>query len=216
MKIEYAENPLASKIYLDISEKKLLFWRYMWEMLDEEIYNFYYWMKDPEKQKKWYKELDNKPALEAHEELEKNMHNNPLNTVYEKLNSIWEKMIHTEYDESRIQSFIEALQDEHHGDCVNQPSSCLKCYAEDVLDFDSVPNLKHWGGTAAQINGAFFNPDTEKKDRKIEHAIDFLKSKDYNDNEYKKWDLEYIEKWKQQTAWAIEYLEYYKKEILNK
>ena len=41
MKIEYAENPLASKIYLDDNEKKLLFWKYKWDLIGDEIYGFY-------------------------------------------------------------------------------------------------------------------------------------------------------------------------------
>jgi len=156
MRIEYSQNPLASKVYLDTNENKLLFWKYMWEMLDDEIWRLADKIKDIGNTKDLDQQIQNKPLSEYYKKFQQEMLNNPFDTVHNELDKIWTKMIHIEYDSSKIQSFINALQDEHDGDCVNQPSSCLKCYAESHLDIESVPNLKHWGGTASQISGAFF------------------------------------------------------------
>jgi hypothetical protein len=210
MKIEYAENPLASKIYLDDSEKKLLFWKYKWDLLGDEIYGFYYWMKEPEKQKAGLKEHNNVQGLEAYEKLEQSMLFDPLNTVYEKLDKISENMSDMQYDESVIKDFIEALQESHHGDCISQCCSCLKCYVEDQLDMDyDVPNFREQSGHA--IHGAFFKPD-----QTIEQAIDYLKNKDFNTAEILTYQKEVVDRWKQENSSAIEYLEYYKKEILKR
>jgi len=229
MRIEYAENPLATKVFLDTPEKKLLFWRYVWEMLDEEIYNFYYWMEDPEKQKNWYKELNNLPALQKLEALEKDLIDAPLKTVHEILSKVWEKMITMKYDESKIESFIEALQSEHDGDCVYQACSCLKCWAEYELDIVTVPDTKKgfWGGVASTINSSFFNPETQKKDRTIEQAIDYLKTREYKTQSYSDvgsggeirtvtYDEETKNRLLEKRNQAVEYLEYYKKEVLGK
>ena len=210
MKIEYAENPLASKIYLDDNEKKLLFWKYKWDLIGDEIYGFYYWMKDPEKQKAGLKEYNNTQGLEAYEKLEQSMLSDPLNTVYQKLDKIVDTMLDMQYDESAIKDFIEALQESHHGDCIRQCCSCLKCYVEDQLDMDyDIPN---WHGQCGHtINGAFFKPD-----QTIEQAIDYLKNKDFNTAEILAYQKEVVDRWKQENSSAIEYLEYYKKEILKR
>jgi len=185
MKIEYNENPLASKVFLDDTEKQLLFWKYKWDMIGESV--------------SWI-EFDIREKKETN-----------LDNIQNKLRDISEKFIETKYDEESIKYFIEELQSSHCGDCVYEPQTCAKCYAEEHLGIDSTPNLKHWGGTARKIMSAF------SKNSTIEQAIDILKNKNYDSDEYKNWSKETdIDRWKQEDIWAIEYLEYYKKEILKK
>lgn len=42
-----------------------------------------------------------------------------------------------------VKCMIDALEEEHCGDCTCVPSSCVRCHAEDVLGLDTLPSSKH-------------------------------------------------------------------------
>ena len=47
--------------------------------------------------------------------------------------------------EKYVQSLIEALTDQHIGDCTAFPCSCEKCWAEDILEISTAPPSKMIG-----------------------------------------------------------------------
>lgn len=69
----------------------------------------------------------------------------------------WSNGLHADY--------VAALADEHLGDCVCSPCSCLKCHAEDFLGINTIAGLRKY--QASHIRSAFGNDG----DRSLDEAI---------------------------------------------
>jgi hypothetical protein len=107
MEIIYQHNPLANNVLLNESEKRLLFWRFL---IDTRV-------SDPL--------FDTCRAIEKIKN-NKNISAADLDEIYKNVKNIENVVDETEYDETKIESFIKALQSSHLGDCVSQCNTCLK------------------------------------------------------------------------------------------
>lgn len=96
------------------------------------------------------------------------------------------------------------LIDIHCGDCTCQPASCMKCWAESLLGFDTLAGLgKHEG---YQIDSAF-----ETEATTIDDALKTLKGKTWDVVTAEQWAI-HIPRWRQERDNAVAWLEAYKAE----
>lgn len=204
MEIIYQHNPLLNKVILNDTEKKLLFWKYSYvTQVGEAITSLSFYIDD-------YKNNRIKPSLILNETYRKKAEEflaNPLDKIHEIINDIENNFENLRYNETTIKYFIEALQESHFGDCINEPNSCLKCWAEDELDIVTMPNYP--GGIGRSLYYAFNNPNYVGT---IDEAIDFLTNREYANPGV---EQKYVEGWKERDKKAKEYLIYYKKEVLG-
>lgn len=204
MEIIYQHNPLANKVLLNEAEKKLLFWKYSYvTQVGEAITSLSFYIDD-------YKNNRIKPSLIPNEiyrkKAEEFLHD-PIEKIHEIINDIENNFENLKYKEETIKYFVEALQESHFGDCINEPNSCLKCWAEDELDIVTMPNYP--GGIGRSLYSSF------KASKTIDEAIDFLTNRDYNEYEAQEFYKPHVEDWIKRDKKAIEYLTYYKKEVLG-
>ena len=190
MRIEYAENPLASKVFLDESEKKLLYWKQCMQDVEHNLFDIQYDINNHENLKKIYTKHKDEKNLARIEKIT----DKPIEEIGSILSNFLDKVLDFKYDESKIKGLIDELQMVHSGDCTSNAGTCYKCYAEDLLEIESIPNYKGHSADGCFLSMAFFNKKTNKSDLSIEEAMENIKKNTY----------------------AYEYLEYYKKEILKK
>jgi hypothetical protein len=111
MILEYTENPLLTKITLNEYEKRLLFWRWNHQYIDDFLY---FTINDCD--------LSNKQKLE-------------------RLSKLQEKIEQKDYDEGEIRAFLGELDKSHGGDCVKVCSACVKCYIENIFEIDTLDKV---------------------------------------------------------------------------
>lgn len=113
----------------------------------------------------------------------------------------------------KVDTYVEELSEGmHFGDCTSVPCSCMKCYAEYLLDFSTLSLFSK--SSVYKIGNVFAkNPDFT-----IDEAIDFLGGQGYVDyistpnenwkdkNDYMKW----VPTWVEQAKVASEQLKQYK------
>lgn len=118
------------------------------------------------------------------------------------------------YDVNRPQEmyeyYIKALEDGNHcGDCTCVPTSCDKCFVEDLLGINTIKGLgKH---SAYKIDGAF----GESNVNSIDYVLDYLKnySTRIYDNAptWKGWE-KHLPRWTKEANDAYDWLLNYKNE----
>lgn len=82
--------------------------------------------------------------------------------------------------EKYVSPLIEALTEQHSGDCIAFACSCGKCWAEDILEISTAPPSKRIGSA---IWNAFFQLKTQ--DNITENVLLTLKEKQLKYPEYK-------------------------------
>lgn len=197
MKIIYQQNPLANKVVLDETEKRLLFWRYLVDTrVSDSLFDISCMI----------------------EKVKNNIFTKNLEEIYKNIKNIENFVDEAEYSEEKIEPFIDALQSSHFGDCVNQCNTCSKCYAEDKLDISSMPNYPWKDHIGPSLFEAFNQKvDSDFKNVSIDEAMDFLGSNPYDKSKIEKTHkitaLEaqsLIDQWITKNNKAKEYLIYYK------
>lgn len=113
------------------------------------------------------------------------------------------------YTDDDFKIYFDSLSEEHLGDCVCQPCSCLKCFVEELLEIDTLgPGFTKNIGN--HISSAF------EKDRNLDDAIDYLKNYSPEKNLGEAWNGKdaspYFERWSREAALAYDYLVKYKAE----
>lgn len=126
MKIIYNQNPLATQVILDESEKKELLYKIQIQYLKDLLFDAHFFMdKDLERVKETL---------------------NPKN-YYDDNSQFNESCQHT------FNYCIQQLNSHHAGDCTAFACTCTKCYAEDFLGIDTIKGMSKANGSI--IEGAF-------------------------------------------------------------
>lgn len=151
-KFEYKDNPLENKIHLSwvgIHTFKFLF--VVYELSKKIIITKSYLSKNIDDKELQYlkKDLDIDDFFNF--------------TEYEPLMAVEDY-----FQQLHGQKILDSLQGSHNGDCVKQPSSCLKCHAEELLGIDSLLSDDRY--VTYFINSAF------TKTQCLSDAINNLKS----------------------------------------
>jgi hypothetical protein len=135
MKIEYAQNPMASKIILDDADLNTLRDKCFVEAAEDLIASFYCDMK--------YRDMD-------------------IEDAYSKTFDSVEKQMRSEVNHY-MDWLPDTATGQHVGDCTCVPSTCGRCMLENFLGIDTIEGLgKHEG---AKISGYFNkHPDGTAKD----------------------------------------------------
>jgi hypothetical protein len=193
MKIIYTENPLASKIILDAKDKEIFRLKLKIQGLEEVIYGAYFKLK---------KKDGGYPKLYDPEE--------GVNRLQE-----W---VDEQNDEGDTKHFTECYEyyldelenGEHCGDCTCVASSCTKCYAEGLLDLNTIAGLGNHSGS--KVSGAFRTHET------CAEVIEYLRKPitlEPEDGKDKSWWKPYIPRWNTEREHAIEWLIDYQKTKLG-
>lgn len=100
--------------------------------------------------------------------------------------------------EKYVQSMLEALTDQHIGDCTAFASSCEKCWAENILEISTAPPSKMVGNA---ISNAFY--ELKSQDNITENVLSMLKEKQLKYPEYKH-VVEYFTKYSIEHFYLLE------------
>lgn len=195
MEIIWKPNPLMTEIILDDAEKKLLWHKIKIEELQGNASGLFFHLthyKEEEKNEDWKKRLDS------------HMHYNSFEYIYDDGDGLSERVntLHKYY--------LESLNGRHCGDCTCVPCSCEKCYAESLVEVDTIKGLgKH---LAYKVEQAFLDGKDEKGYYKyhqdIDKALKYLKGYNPNCTGYES----YFNIWKAEADSAYEWLLKYKEE----
>lgn len=96
-----------------------------------------------------------------------------------------------------VESYLSALQEEHCGDCIHVPCSCIKCWAEEIAGTDTIAGLR--GGYS--VANAF------KKAVTLQQVIDSIESRSYQPDGT--WKDNHIERWKVCDRDCLQWLKRY-------
>jgi hypothetical protein len=146
MKITYNDNPLATVVELDDKDRELL------------------------KAKIWIEKLED-DIFEAHHVLMKNADIETAIRVLDVAVKYDDDENKDKYVNWRLNIFEEALKSNHWGDCTCVPSSCIKCYAEDLLGIDTIKGL--WKQCGVQIQTVFVDNTNKSIDEAIEELTNY-------------------------------------------
>ena len=209
MKITYTPNPLRTTVELDEHEKKELWYKIKIKELEEIVgMAALYVSENP----KWF-------------DLEKAR--KELNNDYIYAESDDAKSGIDKEADRMMGYYLEALQEEHIGDCTCVPCSCIKCHAEDMLGISTTKGLhKH---AAHKIQNAFSRKDNPAEgesvwletERTIDEVLERLKNYDPKPVSSAGWDRvggweQYAPRWKIEALSAYEWLLNYKNTYLTK
>ena len=187
MKINWQPNPFWTTVELDERDKQMILVSY---------------------QNEKYSDL----LCELNMRLRGDFRDPPLTdieVIKEKANK-WAEIYNLEVDSPLIADYISYIDDQHCGDCICVPCSCVRCWIESWLGIDTLKGLgKH---EASNVLGAF-GKDGKKT---IDEAIATLEA----DNEYIKPDTWpdsvgyeiHIPRWESERKRAIEWLKKYKEQ----
>ena len=198
MKIEWNQNPLETKVFLDDSDRKYLRLAIQFEAATSAIS---------------YRDLANKK--ETPEDIER----------YKKYVDYYDRIVFLENAEheaeldEEVKNYEEDLQGYHIGDCTCFPATCSKCWAESLLGIDTIAGLGKHEGSA--IDSCYWNT-TSKPWSRVEKTIDeVIKElskpmkrekneawKNQTQEEYEK----HIPRWEAEHKRAREWLKKYKQE----
>ncbi len=158
MQIIYKENPLETIILLDENEKKELWYKIKIRQMQNILTSGYVHIKRNE-------------ISEAKK---------TLDTSYYISN---EKSKLDEYVDQLYEYFLESLIEPHDGDCINLPTSCGKCIAENYLKINTLSGLSQlsaeWIDIQFKKNKSINEVIKTLNDHKIIDAVFWL-------NQYKK------------------------------
>jgi tRNA G10 N-methylase Trm11 len=196
MQIIYNENPFLTKIQLDEFEKKEFWYKIKIQMLEDDLFSTNLYLSNPD-----MKNLDKAKASCKF-------------TKYYKENGETISKIDT-YCNHYLNHYLEALDDEHYGDCICCACACTKCQAEKYLNIDTLPNLDKYMGN--HIYQEFKKSETKSIDEVLKNLENptFEKGKSWESSSQEEFD-KHIPKWKKESQHAFEWLLNYKKIYLKK
>lgn len=182
LKITWAQDPLASVVEIDASERAILRLRLEIEQLQYAIVGAAMDIKNGNV-------AGALEALDASYLLDdKDRHG---------------KRFATWLDE-RADEYAGSLSESHDGDCTCEPCSCPKCHAEALLGVDTIRDLgKHEGSV---IKGAFGSGGDSA--RTIEEAVAILS--DHEPRDVPDWGLPHVDRWREERRRAHEWLVAYR------
>ncbi len=206
MKIVWAPNPLRSVVELDEHDKRW-FRERLRSLHLEELISSAHLDLDP-KHREWLASIGKGQTLEE-----------TATRAFRTLDVgfvLGEERNGTTLDaalDERLKCHLGALTDEHFGDCVCLPCSCVKCHAESILGIDTVKGLgKH---EASKIGWAF-KGESDGEDVTIDEALSKLKayrltytpSPTWPEDEWQK----HVPRWLEEAQRACEWLDAHRKE----
>lgn len=188
MKITWNENPLDTKIELDDVDRKLLRARLQVESYKELLFDIEYALKGEDGP---YKSMVLQERVQ-----------DALDRIAE-----YEKSTNASIEEAAI-DYEKELQGTHVGDCTCVPCSCSKCFAEEILEINTIAGLgKH---SAYKVDSAV------RKSGSISGAIEQLQNYDpaydpKSNFDKATWDL-HVPRWKKEAEHALNWLIAYREE----
>lgn len=179
MRIEYHQNPLRTKVFLDEKDKDLFLLKIEQEVLFEALYSVHYHLSKRET-----------PDIERAK-----MEASLVDTGY------------SNYIADLLDAYTQDLLQGHIGDCTCVPCSCSKCHAEHILGIDTIEGLgKH---LAYKIDSAFSREDGSPRtiDEAIEQ-LDIPLSENPNEHYKKHPEMykQYLPKWQKERIAARDWL----------
>jgi len=192
MKITWTENPLETRVELDVDDKLLLHERLKVEYLEDRLISTC---------------IELNPDQRVNTTIEERVERarRALDIDFSLDDEEKDGQTLSQYLEGRAADFAQELMGKHIGDCTCVPCSCTKCRAESMLGIDTIKGLgKH---TAYKIDAAF------KGDVTIDEAIRRLEDYQPTYDPNSKWprsDWEqhvprWIEESKRAHAWLVAY-----------
>lgn len=96
--------------------------------------------------------------------------NNPCNakiTLTEEAKKEMERLLlEDDYEDWVVKHIVEAVSEEHVGDCTCVPASCSRCHAESALGLNTFPFSKHVGHALSEMAFQAYASEEDK----AEHA----------------------------------------------
>lgn len=183
MRIEYHQNPLRTKVFLDEKDKEIFRLKIEQEVLFEALYSVHYHLSKTET-----------PDVERAKS-EASL----VDTGYSK------------YVDELLEAYTQDLLHNHIGDCTCVPCSCSKCHAEYILGIDTIESLgKH---LAYKIDSAFSCEDGSFRtiDEAIEQ-LNIPLSEEPNEHykNHPEMYKQYLPKWQKERIAARDWLINYK------
>jgi hypothetical protein len=198
MIIQYAQNPLETKVFLNDTEKKLLFYRVKLDKLCNNLFDIQYNVD----------QATTRTTQHENEWIEENysrIRKSPNKYLIDNIDNLWKKFDKIEYNEEEIKDLIEDLQNPHCGDCEYHYNSCGRCLAESYLGIDTV---KDFGGNPP-VNSLINFVFGRIVHKNIDVAISYLSG-------IESYYPYTGEGWIQFRSYVVDILKVYKKDKLNK
>ena len=138
MKIVYTENPLCTRVELDVHEAKNFWYLIKLAEMEELLFDAHFHMQDD----RWHNMDTARSAVDP---------DYYMNDEDDKPTKL-DQRVKTLHD-----YYMADLACSHGGDCTCVPASCSKCHAESMLGIDTIPGMgKHMG---SYIFGLFGKPE---------------------------------------------------------
>lgn len=148
MKIIWAMNPLKTVVELDDADKRYLRERIKTELLEDRITSASLTL-DP-KHQAWLAERGH--GLTSEQVLDAARGHLDLAYLFDAERGP-DGQTFDEYLDLRLARYVAGLAEDHEGDCVCVPCSCMKCHAESLIGINTIAGLgKH---SASKIGHAF-------------------------------------------------------------
>lgn len=192
--IEWAPNPLFTKVILDERAKTEFKLRLIIDHVWMDLFSAYFSLN----KEKWPKHYDPERALQQ------------LKPVFETDAQTDAENIEALAKDAGYEWYLEELTNAHCGDCTCVPASCPKCAAERVLGLDTIKGLgKH---EASKIFGAFGGWENN---RTLDEAIAYLESyKPVRGEAWLKYPQEdfdrHVQRWTEENKRALAWLKQYR------
>lgn len=190
MKIEWAENPLETKVFLDDRDRQMLLLSVQNDEYCDILCGIDLWLNGQI-------EKENIPTIDK---------------IHNRI-KLWGDICNLEVDCEEVKYLEDSLQYSHVGDCTCVPASCEKCRAEHALGIDTIKGLgKHPGAKLQGLFGGY----GDKPRRTIDEVLEELSKP----CEYKKPDNwpdkvgyeKHIPRWENEKKHAYEWLKKYKED----
>lgn len=213
MKITYKDNPLATTVELDEGEKRELRLKLKLEYLEERISSAHFDL-DPAHREWKQKHLNQAVTIEDSVTAALKSLDTGFLLDGEERNG---RTLDSYLDE-RLGYYVEALREEHEGDCTCIPCSCIKCHAESLVGVDTIAGLgKHPG---SKLSGLFQTPKGGGPEPTIDEVLEKLR--DYKPVKGPGWERyteedfqRNVPRWTAEAKHAYDWLLEYKKSKLN-
>lgn len=198
MKFEYAVNPLETKVFLDDTDRKLL---RMAIRLDSALSAIS------------YRDMRDKEG-KSPEEIERY-------TGYIKMydDIAYDEDAVSEKIDKDVLMYEEELQSGHCGDCICFACSCMKCWAESLLDINTLKGLGQH--EASKIDSCFTDTSAEPWSRRNMTAAQVIeelskpipreKNEHWKNSTQEQWDA-CIPRWEKERERALKWYQNYIKE----
>jgi len=188
LKIEWNENPLKTKVYLDDKDRHILLRNHQAEEMMNICCGIDSWLAGSIRE-------NEEPTLEKiHQEIKR-----------------WRDICNMKPDDDYIQIMEDSLLYTHIGDCTCMAATCIKCLAEESLGIDTIEGLgKHPGAKIFSLFNKYETID-EVLDQ-LSQPSHYEKPDNWPTKvEYEK----HIPRWEKERKRALEWLKKYKETKLT-